>query len=120
MNNERGVRVFSGQRRQLTRDFDRAPGAEIERLIAARSFDGHIREASVALDRCSGSEGKPAPDQSAYEPLFRSASAIVDNYRALLAARRTVPEELARIETSGAIKSKSAAKVAKKAAPTDK
>lgn len=87
---------------------------------ASRIHLERFGKASVVLDRCSGSEGKPAPDQSAYEPLFRSASAIVDNYRALLAARRTVPEELARIETSGASKSKSAAKVGKKAAPTDK
>ena len=59
-------------------------------------------KSSVVLARCSGSEGSPAPDQSAYEPLFQSASAIATNYRGLLGARRTVPEELARIRPSGA------------------
>ncbi|MBV8051581.1 MAG: hypothetical protein JOZ80_10360 [Acidobacteriaceae bacterium] len=54
-------------------------------------------KSSVVLARCSGSETSPAPDQSAYEPLFHSASAIVANYRNLLAVRRTVPEELTRI-----------------------
>src|SRR5713101_3542581 len=54
-------------------------------------------KSSVVLARCSASEAGPAPDQSAYEPLFQSASAILSNYRGLLAARTTVPEELARI-----------------------
>lgn len=53
-------------------------------------------KASVALARCAGSEGSPAPDQSAYEPIFRNASTIVSNYRDLLGARQTVPGELAR------------------------
>jgi len=87
---------------------------------ASRIHLERFGKSSIVLDRCSGSEGKPAPDQSAYEPLFRSASAIVGNYRALLGARRTVPEELARIETSEATKSKSAAKVGKKAASANK
>jgi hypothetical protein len=54
-------------------------------------------KSSVVLARCAGSEGGPAPDQSAYEPLFQSASAILSNYRGLLAARTTVPNELDRI-----------------------
>jgi hypothetical protein len=54
-------------------------------------------KSSVVLARCAGSEAGPAPDQSAYEPLFQSASAILSNYRGLLGARTTVPEELARI-----------------------
>lgn len=54
-------------------------------------------KSSVVLARCSASEGGPAPDQSAYEPLFQSASAILSNYRGLLGARTTVPEELQRI-----------------------
>jgi hypothetical protein len=36
-----------------------------------------------------------APDQSAYEPLFRSASDVLANYRALLNVKKIVPEELA-------------------------
>jgi hypothetical protein len=57
---------------------------------------------SIVLARCQGKEGEP-PDQSAYEPLFRTASAIAANYRDLLNVRHTVPEELARV---GAMKEK--------------
>jgi hypothetical protein len=56
---------------------------------------------SIVLARCLGTEGGPPPDQSAYEPLFRSASAIAANYRDLLGVRRSVPEELARIGAAG-------------------
>src|SRR6202163_2670207 len=54
-------------------------------------------KASVVLARCLASEAGPAPDQGAYEPLFQSASAILSNYRGLLGARSTVPEELERV-----------------------
>jgi hypothetical protein len=54
-------------------------------------------KSSVVLARCSASEAGPAPDQSAYEPVFQSASAVLSNYRGLLGARITVPEELARL-----------------------
>jgi hypothetical protein len=54
-------------------------------------------KSSVVLARCTGAEGGPPPDQSAYEPLFANASAIMTNYRSLLNARRTVPEELAKV-----------------------
>jgi len=54
-------------------------------------------KSSVVLARCSATQGGPAPDQSAYEPLFASASAIMTNYRSLLNARRTVPEELVKV-----------------------
>ena len=54
-------------------------------------------KSSVVLARCAGSEAGPAPDQSVYEPLFQSASAILSNYRGLLGARTTVPDELERI-----------------------
>lgn len=55
-------------------------------------------KSSVALARCLASEGRPAPDQSAYEPLFRTASQILANYRGLLGVRQMVPEELAKID----------------------
>jgi hypothetical protein len=75
-------------------------------------------KSSVVLARCPGTEGSPPPDQSAYEPLFLSATAIVTNYRNLLAARNTVPAELARVSTVEATKSKPSAKpAAKKTAP---
>jgi hypothetical protein len=54
-------------------------------------------KASVALARCLGTEGGPVPDQSAYEPLFRSASDVLANYRGLLSVKKIVPEELANI-----------------------
>ena len=54
-------------------------------------------KSSVALARCLAAEGGPAPDQSAYEPLFRSASDVLANYRALLSVKKIVPEELAKI-----------------------
>jgi len=63
-------------------------------------------KSSVVLARCSASEAGPAPDQSAYEPLFQSASAILANYRGLLGARNTVPEELSRIDGVGDSKPK--------------
>jgi hypothetical protein len=63
-------------------------------------------KSSVALARCLGNEGGPVPDQSAYEPLFRSASEVLANYRKLLGVKTTVPEELAKI--SGVSKPKPA------------
>jgi hypothetical protein len=54
-------------------------------------------KSSIVLARCLASEASPAPDQSAYQPLFQSASAILANYRGLLGARTTVTEELERI-----------------------
>ncbi len=56
-------------------------------------------KSSVVLARCSATEAGPAPDQSAYEPLFQSASVVLSNYRGLLGARTAVPEELARLGT---------------------
>jgi hypothetical protein len=64
---------------------------------------------SVALARCVAAEGGPAPDQSAYEPLFRGASDVLANYRGLLGVKKIVPDELAKI--SGESKPKTEAKV---------
>lgn len=69
-------------------------------------------KSSVALARCSASENGPPPDQSAYEPLFRSASDMLANYRGLLSVKTIVPEELSKI--GGASK----AKVTPRATPT--
>jgi hypothetical protein len=57
-------------------------------------------KSSVVLARCYATQSGPAPDQSAYEPLFTSASSLIAHYRGLLDARRTVPEELARVAGS--------------------
>ncbi len=54
-------------------------------------------KSSVALARCQASASGPAPDQSAYEPQFTSASEVMANYRTLLGARTIVPEELSKI-----------------------
>lgn len=71
-------------------------------MLAASSPASRIKlerfgRSSVVLARCTGTEGGPPPDQSAYEPLFASASAIMTNYRALLSAQRTIPDELSRV-----------------------
>src|SRR4051794_21346453 len=70
---------------------------------------------SVALARCSAAEGGPAPDQSAYEPLFRGASDVLANYRALLGVKTTVPQELVKI--NGVPKAKNAPTSKMKKAP---
>src|SRR5881397_3725737 len=41
-------------------------------------------KSSVVLARCYATDQGPAPDQTAYDPLFQSASTIVANYRGLL------------------------------------
>ena len=67
-------------------------------------------KSSVVLARCEGSEGGAPPDQSAYEPIFVSATSILSNYRTLLNARRTVPDELTRVTSEAATKTKPLAK----------
>jgi hypothetical protein len=59
-------------------------------------------KSSVVLARCTGGEGNPSPDQSAYEPIFRAASSIMNRYRDALGVRRTVPQELARLSAVSA------------------
>jgi len=54
-------------------------------------------KSSVVLARCAVSEGRQAPDQTAYEPIFRSASGVMNRYRGILGARGLVPAELARL-----------------------
>jgi hypothetical protein len=54
-------------------------------------------KSSVVLARCQAGVEGAAPDQSAYEPLFSSASSLMSSYRDLLGARRLIPEELTRI-----------------------
>jgi hypothetical protein len=54
-------------------------------------------KASVVLARCTGVEGNPATDQTAYEPIFHAAASIMERYRDALGARKMVPQELARM-----------------------
>lgn len=81
-------------------------------MLATSTPASHIKlerlgKSSVVLARCLGADGNPPPDQSAYEPLFQSASSIMSNYRGLLDARTTVPAELERIGNSGTVRQKS-------------
>jgi hypothetical protein len=78
-------------------------------------------KSSIVLARCSATERGPAPDQSKYEPLFQSASAIAAKYRHLLGVRHLVPAELARIAAVERPGGASSAKPsAKKTAPQNK
>ncbi len=61
-------------------------------------------KASVVLARCSGAEGSAATDQSAYEPIFSTASSIMDRYRDALDARKVVPQEMAHLRAGTATK----------------
>lgn len=84
-----------------------------EAMLTANTPASRIRlerfgKPSVVLARCTGSEGGPPPDQSAYEPMFQSASDVLQNYRHLLGVRTLVPQELASI--AGISKPKAAAK----------
>ena len=77
-----------------------------EAMVAANTPASRIRlerfgKSSIALARCTGSENGPPPDQSAYDPLFSSASAVLANYRGLLGVKHTVPAELAQIPGAG-------------------
>jgi hypothetical protein len=58
-------------------------------------------KSSIVLARCLGSADAPPPDQSAYEPLFQSASVIAARYRDSLGVRHAVPEELSRLAAEG-------------------
>jgi hypothetical protein len=89
-----------------------------EAMLGANSPVNRVRlerfgKSSVALARCSAAEGGPAPDQSAYEPLFRSASEVLTNYRGLLGVKAIVPEELAKIDAASKPKAATKPKAAK-------
>lgn len=74
-------------------------------MLATDTPATHIKlerfgKSSVVLARCPGSPQGPAPDQSAYEPLFHSATTVVARYRRLLGVPEIVPEDLARVKGS--------------------
>jgi len=76
-----------------------------EAMLASNTPANRVRlerfgKSSIALARCSAADSGAAIDQSAYEPLFRSASDVLANYRALLSVKKIVPEELAAISES--------------------
>jgi hypothetical protein len=57
-------------------------------------------KSSVVLARCPGEGDNLPPDQSAYEPLFTSASSLLADYRRILGAKALIPEELAKMENA--------------------
>jgi hypothetical protein len=63
-------------------------------------------KSSVALSRCPAEEGRPAIDQTVYEPIFRGATAILTRYRDSLGVRKIVPQELIRMGKSAPAKAK--------------
>jgi hypothetical protein len=67
-------------------------------------------KSSVVLARCSAAEGKPAPNQSSYEPIFRAASEILNRYRDALGVRKMVPQELTRLGVATAPKTTAGSK----------
>jgi len=67
-------------------------------------------KASIALARCSAAEGAPARDQSAYEPIFRSALTVMSRYRDALHVRQMAPQELARLGVTTAPKTSAGSK----------
>lgn len=74
-------------------------------MLAAHTPVSRVRlerfgKSSIALARCTGSENGPPPDQTAYEPLFVSASSVLNDYRNLLGVLRMVPEELAKVSAA--------------------
>jgi hypothetical protein len=80
---------------QIALEDEIAPGTSAAAVLAADSPVNHIRierygKPSLVLARC------PNADQTTYEPLFRSASQIMAEYRARLEAKQIVPAELAR------------------------
>ena len=73
-------------------------------MVSANTPVSRIRlerfgKSSIALARCNASENGPAPDQSVYDPLFRSASEVLARLSALAWASHIVPAELAQIPT---------------------
>ncbi len=74
-------------------------------MLSANTPASRIRlerfgKSSVALARCSATPEGPAPDQTALQPLFDTASGILASYRAILGVQQAVPEELSRIHSA--------------------
>jgi hypothetical protein len=91
-------------------------------MLATDTPATHIKlerfgKSSVVLARCTATPQGSAPDQSAYEPLFRSATSVVARYRRLLGAPEIVPEDLARIKGTAGHRTQPASKLRKPAHP---
>jgi hypothetical protein len=84
---------------QVALEDEVSAGTSAAMVLTADTPVTHIRverfgKPSLVLARC------PATDQSAYEPLFRSASQIMSGYRTKLQAKQIVPSELGRMVAS--------------------
>jgi hypothetical protein len=91
-------------------------------MLASSTPVTHIKlerfgKSSVVLARCPASENGLPPDQSAYEPLFTGATAVLGNYRSLLNAGHLVPEEMARIGGATAPKADPGSKLRRPSKP---
>jgi len=92
--------------------------ASSEAMLASNTPVSRVRlerfgKSSVALARCQAADGGPAPNQTVYEPLFRSASEVLANYRGLLGVKATVPQELAKIAAGSKPKPAASSKMKK-------
>lgn len=93
-----------------------------EAMLAVNSPVSRIRlerfgKSSVALARCEATALGPAPDQTMYEPLFRSASSLMADYRGLLGVKTIVPQELAKINLTQTAKPAPNSKMRKSPVP---
>jgi hypothetical protein len=93
-----------------------------EAMLGSNTPVSHMRlerfgKASVALARCPATEGNPAIDQSAYEPLFHRASEVLSDYRAVLGVKSIVPQELAKIRGTANPKTASTSKMKRSPVP---
>lgn len=96
--------------------------ASAEAMLTANTPASRIRlerfgKASVALARCTATGDQRTPDQSAFEPLLRSASDLLTNYRGVLGVRSIVPEELAKINGTSASRAPMTKPKSSKSAP---
>jgi len=108
---------------QLSMEDSASSVSSVESMLILNTPVNRVRlerfgKSSVALARCSASENGPAPDQSAYEPLFRSASEVLANYRTLLGVQKTVPAELAKVAPGAKAESVPTSKI-KRPPPAD-
>lgn len=99
--------------------------ASAEAMLTTNTPASRVRlerfgKSSIALARCTATEEHQAPDQSAYEPLLRSASDVLAHYRGLLGVRVIVPEELAKINGTSPAKATAAKSKTTKAVPEKK
>jgi hypothetical protein len=87
---------------QLSIEDDASAVTSPASMLSTNTPVTHVRlerfgKPSIALARCTETASGPAPDQSAYEPLFKSASDVVSHFRGILNAKAIIPDELMRI-----------------------